>query len=283
MDRDYTRIADLSKTLGIQTGDVLLVGSDVFRLGYEAWVNKDRFDAGLFINLLQEALGGTGTLLFPAFTWSPLQGEPFDIRNSVPVTGTLSKAAVDREDFLRTRHPIHSFAVWGQHQETLCALNNASSFGRDSPFEFLTHIGAKMLMIDVDYQQCFTFVHYVEELENIWYRRKKSYPIFYIDKDGSAKWQEYVMNTRQVFIYTDVNGMGQILEEQGAAVRKYINGLPFVMIELAKAFDLIRDEIRNNGARNLYCTLPKKAWSIFRQKKAWSIFRQKISERFKQR
>jgi len=265
LETDYIPIAEIPNELGIESGEILWVASDVFKLGYQAWTNNERFDADGFIDILQKSIGETGTLLFPAFTWPILTGEPFDLKSSMPVSGTLSKTAVKREDFMRTQHPIHSFSVWGRHQETLCSLCNYSSFSKKSPFAFLHEMNAKMLMIDVDYQQCFTFVHYVEELEDVWYRKKRSYRISYVDTNGHAEQKEYFMNTRRLFIYTDVNRMGQILENRGVSIRKYINGISFVMIDLSEAFELILNEIRYNRARRLYCLLPKKVLTKIRQ------------------
>jgi aminoglycoside N3'-acetyltransferase len=81
-----------------------------------------------------------------------------------------------RPDFKRTKHPIHSFSVWGKYRDKLCAMDNKSSFGLDSPFHFLYESAAQMLIIGIGFQGAFTFAHYVEEREKAFYRYFKILP-----------------------------------------------------------------------------------------------------------
>jgi len=57
----------------------------------------------------------------------------------------------------------------------LLSFTNESSFGSDSPFAYLHREKGKMLMIGVDYQSSFTFVHYVEECRQVNYRYIKTF------------------------------------------------------------------------------------------------------------
>ncbi len=254
----HVTIPELVRQLELPRGGVLWVASDLFRLGYAAWENGERFQPGDLIDQLLDALGPDGTLLFPAFTWGPLRGEAFDLRRSAPDTGTLSRVAWKRRDFGRTRHPVHSFCVTGPMRDELCALENRSSFGGDSPFAALHRVGARMLMIDIDYQGSFTFVHYVEESEGVWYRRLRDYPVRYTDASGETRSERYTVSTRLPGVYTYVVDLGTELERRGDAVRREINGIPFRLIDLVRAHDTIRAEIREHGGRRLYCLLPRR-------------------------
>ena len=71
------------------------------------------------------------------FKNNPLQIKIFDYKKTPSNCGSLSNIALQRSDFKRTKHPIHSFAVFGKHKNYLCNLENKSSWGEDSPFKFL--------------------------------------------------------------------------------------------------------------------------------------------------
>ena len=94
-------------------------------------------------------------------------------------TGAIN--IVTSKDFKRTKHPIHSFAVFGKHKNYLCNLENKSSWGEDSPFKFL-YKNAKNLFIGIDYKNGFTMDHYFEQLTNVKYRYHKDFKSTYIDE-----------------------------------------------------------------------------------------------------
>ena len=102
--------------------------------------------------------------------------------------------ALSRDDFARTKHPIYSFAVWGKGKEELCAMDNKSSFGIDSPFTYMTNHEFKNLFIDKDLGHSFVYVHYVEEqVGNIPYRYLKDFTADYIDEDGNINREKVPM------------------------------------------------------------------------------------------
>lgn len=87
--------------------------------------------------MLQTIVGAEGTLLFHTFFWSFCHGGTFDYDKTLGETGILSNRALKRLDFIRTQHPIYSFAVWGKDARYLAALNNVDAFAHDSPFEYM--------------------------------------------------------------------------------------------------------------------------------------------------
>ena len=90
-------------------------------------------------------------------------GKEYDIRSDKSETGSLSKVALQRSDFRRTKHPIYSFAVSGKDREKLLSLDDQSGWGPNSLFAYFHKSGAKNLFIGIDYKNGFTFDHYFEE------------------------------------------------------------------------------------------------------------------------
>jgi aminoglycoside 3-N-acetyltransferase len=252
--QSYVKYTDIVEHLDIRRGDILLIGSDITRLVIASLKNGERIDVNTFLNSFLEKIGEEGTLLLPTFNWGYCSGETFDYRQTVSLTGALTNAALQREDFIRTKHPIYSFAVWGKYSEYLSTLDNESSFGPDSPFAFLHHEKAKMLIVGLDFQHSFTFVHYVEEANQVHYRFKKYFTSIYIDKDGVSSERTYSMNVRDWDrgVTTFINPMGQLLEEQRVAIHTNMNNNDFYLIDLDGAYKVIQKDIRENDARNLY-------------------------------
>ena len=240
--------------LDIKKGDVLLVGSDITRLAMYAMKKKIDFDVNLFIDKCQTLVGIEGTLLFPTYNWGYCEGQSYDIRMTKSQTGSVSQTALKRDDFIRTKHPIYSFAVWGKDAEKLSKMENTGSFDSESPFEYMYTNHGKMLMLGVDYQSSFTFVHYVERKLGTDYRYAKDFTSTYTDALGQTEERTYQMLVRDLDknVATAINPIGEQLENEGVCVFKKALGIPIRLVDLYKAFDIIKDDIVNNGGFKLH-------------------------------
>jgi aminoglycoside 3-N-acetyltransferase len=145
----YIRLQEILNSLGLKKGDILLVSSNIITLLQTLKRNENISDLNCIIDILKNLIGDDGTLLFPTYNWNFCKGELFDYYNTPSMTGSLSKIALKRRDFKRTKHPIYSFAVWGKYQNLLCSLDNTDSFGPCSPFDFLYQQHCKNLIIDM--------------------------------------------------------------------------------------------------------------------------------------
>jgi aminoglycoside 3-N-acetyltransferase len=250
---DYFPFSTSIRELDINEGDILLVSSDILNLLIDLKYQENIIDPNYIIDNLQKIVGSEGTLLFPTYNWDFCRGFPFDYFKTPSMTGSLSSAALKRKDFKRTKHPIYSFAVWGQYQDLLYSMNNTDSFGIDSPFDFLYRQHGKNLIIDVDYQNCFTFAHYVEECVGVAYRYIKKFSAVYIDEQSKEEEKIFSMYVRNLEMETEHNSnpIGELLEDKGIAKRKQINNIPFIIVDLYHAFDVIKEDIINNSSRKL--------------------------------
>jgi len=233
---------------------ILLVASDISMYAYDKAKETGHFKADELIDGYIDMVGKNGTLLFPTYNWDFCEGKTFDIREVNSQTGRLSNTALSRSDFIRTRHPIYSFAVRGKDAEYLEGLNNIGAFDKESPFGYLHKNKTKMLIIGLEYQNSFTFVHYVEQQERVDYRYEKEFTAEYIDEDGIKSIRTYSMYVRNLKrkVRANINPIGRILEENGIAETWTENKTKFTLIDLAKAYEVICDDIKFNGAKNLY-------------------------------
>ena len=166
-DKLYTEFVD---SFNLQSEDIVFISSDISNYAKYFKENGVAFEVNTFVNLLQSRLN-KGTLIFPAYTDNLRNGDIFDYRKAKPTTGALSKRIAQRKDFARSYDPLHSVYVWGKKSEDILKLKDESSFGENSVFGFLARANAKFIFIDVDLQNSFTFIHYLEEKEGVNYRK----------------------------------------------------------------------------------------------------------------
>ncbi|MBQ6575686.1 MAG: DUF4910 domain-containing protein, partial [Lachnospiraceae bacterium] len=253
---EYIKLRDLASHLQLNRGDRVYVTSDVKGLLYEAMHHDDETDLNILIDGIKDIIGEEGSLVFPTFNWSFCGGTPFDIRKTAAKTGSLCKVAMERSDFRRTKHPIYSFAAWGKDTDDLCAMENKSSFGADSPFAYMVEHGYRNLFIDKDLEHSFVFVHFAEQsVGNLHksYRYLKDFTGEYTDENGVTTVRTYDMNVRA--LDRDVTNVIYAFEdefiEKGIMKRFFINGLEFKIIELKDSHPILQEDVRHNRSRRI--------------------------------
>jgi aminoglycoside 3-N-acetyltransferase len=250
MTKEYIAYADLPSLLPVKEEDILLIASDISTLAIDSIRNEKIFNPSELIGALKRKVP-KGTILFPAFVDHYKMNDVFDLKNTMPQSGTLSVAAFRDREFQRTKDPFHSFMVWGKHSDELALLESKSTFGKNSVFAFLHHHKAKMLLIDIGLQHSFTFAHYVEELEGVRYRRFRKCKVNCIDAEGHRFMKEILFYKKRPGVMLNLVGLQRILKERGVLTEQRINKSLFSIIDLAKSVGVIRNDIRTNRGYNL--------------------------------
>jgi aminoglycoside 3-N-acetyltransferase len=199
--RDYHRRfraftpVDLNRALvelGVVAGDVVMVHSafDSF-LGFQG----GPVDA---IRTLQQVVGARGTLMMPTipFRGTAVEyalGDPvFDVRQTVSRMGLLTELFRRSPGVVRSIHPTHSVAVWGNRAEAIIAGHERaeSPCGRSTPYEKLLEHDGKILLAGVP-PDTMTFCYFVAaELEPqlaIPVFTREKYPMRWRDGDGTVR------------------------------------------------------------------------------------------------
>ena len=253
---EYIKLRQLASRLGINKGDRVYVTSDVKNLLYEAMHHDDETDLNILIEGMMDIIGEEGSLVFPSFNWSFCGGTPFDYHKTPAKTGSLCKVAMARDDFKRTKHPIYSFVCWGKDTEDLCALDNKSSFGNDSPFAYMVSHGYRNLFIDKELEHSYVFVHYAEQsVGNLHdnYRYLKDFTADYTDENGVTSRRTYDMNVRA--LDKDVTNVIYAFEdefiEKGIMTRFFINDIEYKWIDLKAAHPILQEDVRHNRSRRI--------------------------------
>ncbi len=246
------------REVGIAGGDILYVSSDVktflFNLATEHNV-KTRADRNKaldgLINIFQQAVTEKGTLLFPVFSWDWCRGNGFDYKKTKGEVGTLSNWVLEnRSDFVRTRHPMYSFMVWGKDAGYLKSLDNQDAWSRSSPFYYLQASRAKQLLFNIEAYQGLTFGHYIEQEVSVPYRHPKYFFGEYTDENGIRETRMYSMYVRDLKVESGCGICNRWLMEKGVAKAVEWNGNLLTVVDLAESYPVIRDDMVNNEGKN---------------------------------
>lgn len=245
---------DLVNQFDVKNGDRIWLSSELIHLilKFKEW--KIKFDGSALLNAFQKAAGEEGTLILPTFSFEFSNKHYYDINKTKGITGALGNIALQRKDFCRTQHPIHSFAVWGRDQEKLVSMRNKHSFGMDSPFGYCVGSRVKQIIIGTDYVHAMTFIHYAEVTCNVPYRFAKSFRGTYVTREGVEEQRTYDYAARKLEIEPEehFNRMGEILEKRGISKKIDIEGMECYVIDLAASFPLICEDIIENQCASIY-------------------------------
>ncbi|MDR0964077.1 MAG: AAC(3) family N-acetyltransferase [Clostridium sp.] len=255
MSHEHIPYLELAKHIPIQKGDIIYLISDILELVKNCKVHGEKFECEAFLRTICDTIGSEGTLLIPVFNWDFCKGKTFDYRTTRGKTGALGNAALKMTEFRRTKHPLYSFMVWGKDAEFLTKLDNISGFGFDSPFQYLHRHDGKALSIGIKHYVGNTFIHYVEQMQNVAYRYEKTFSAKYIDENGAEDIKSYSMFVRDLeinpkFRYDEM--LDDFMKHRGLLKRFELNGCLCDYVYERGVYDVISLDIINNQACGIY-------------------------------
>ena len=245
---------EMVNALNVQCGDNIWLSSELILLIFKLKAKGVNFDGSSLIDAFLNAVGRKGTILIPTFSFDFSNKQLYDIKNTKGTAGMLGNIALARNDFKRTKHPLHSFAVCGKDQEYLISMENKHSFGVDSPFGYCVGKNVKQIILGTDYVHAMTFIHYAEAVCNVPYRFPKSFTGKYINDLGKEEVRTYDYSARKLEIepVEKFNRIGSILEDMGISKKLEFEGITCYIIDLAASFPVICKDILENQCSNIY-------------------------------
>ena len=81
---EYISYLELPKHWGLESGDSVLLSSDIMQLTFTTIRNGERFDRDKFLEAILYTIGPEGTLLIPTFNWDFCHGETVKQAPSAP-------------------------------------------------------------------------------------------------------------------------------------------------------------------------------------------------------
>lgn len=248
MDSIKQRYLNLPNELSLASSDILFIASDVSKLALNLKHQGERFDANIFIESFQEKLSD-GALIIPAYTDHLKNGDVFDHLKSKPSTGAISNKVMRRKDFNRSFDPLHSVFYWGKKSKEIKRINSESTLGKGSIFEFLHRNKAKMICLDVDFQNSLTFVHYVEEIKKVKYRKKYHWH-FKIKCADSFEEKKTIFYTKKAGTVTKLDSFQEDAIKKGIVKEFYLEDSKILFFDFAEIYTFIEEYL--NSGKKLY-------------------------------
>lgn len=251
----YTRYEEIINQINeIGKGDIVYLISDVLNLAKQTAQNGERFDKNAFIDSILRKVGEEGTVLIPTFSWRFSSGGIFDYRNTPSESGALGNAALKRDDFTRTKHPMYSFCVWGKDKERLFNMDPVNGYGTGTVFEYIIDNNGKALIIDLPTMNRNVICHHIEKIAGVPFRFEKEFTSDYIDWNGKRAKKTYSIYVRhyEYEAQEHLAPMNSILEVMGVTSTRVINGIPFRVCDEKQAAELLYMDMKYNDCRNTY-------------------------------
>lgn len=180
-----TDLERVLKDLGVTGGDTLMVHS-----AYDAFVGFTGRPTEV-LGVLQRSVTTEGILIVPTLPFtgtavSYAQEDPiFDPARTPSRTGLLTELFRRMPGVVRSVHPTHAVAIWGQEAEALAAQHHLARTpcGAGTPYAQLLERRGKILLLGADISSL-TFYHTVEEI------LEESFPV------SPFTTQEYLLRSR---------------------------------------------------------------------------------------
>lgn len=116
------------------------------------------------------------TVIFPTFTFSFCNGQVYSANDTKTSMGILNDYFRKLPNVKRSKDPLMSNALLG---ENTYLVDNIGKFscGKDSTYDLLRNSGlnVKFLFLGPKIGDCFTYMHYLENLFNVPYRYEKEF------------------------------------------------------------------------------------------------------------
>jgi aminoglycoside 3-N-acetyltransferase len=156
----YNEIVKGLRKLGLTNGDKLLVHSSLSSFGNVEGGELTVIDA------LLSVVGNNGIVAMPTHTWDTVNAKQpvFHAGLSRSIVGKISETFRNKTGVIRSRHPTHSVAVFGDNASRFVEghENWSTPCSENSPYGKLVQEGGYVLLLGVDLSVC-TLFHGFEE------------------------------------------------------------------------------------------------------------------------
>lgn len=190
-------VTDALVSIGVTEGKVALVHPDAIVAAQFAPMPAEHRVA-LLIGAIAAAIGASGTLVIPAFSYSFTKEQPFDVLHTPSSVGMVSECFRTLPEVCRSADPIFSFAARGPRAHELCAIPVQECFGANSVFAALHQWNAEIVDLGCSLTRGGTFVHYVETAHAVDYRYSKVFSGTVILPDSQTCEQSVIYNVRDL-------------------------------------------------------------------------------------
>lgn len=162
------------RACGVREGDILFSHVSLGRLGIAEEGRTMEVVSQVLLGALRAAVGQSGTLLVPTYTYSIGSGALFDVQETPSAVGEFTEFFRKQPGALRSADPMLAVAGQGPRALELLTALPKTCYGDGSVYERLRRTDAKICNIGVGLYYA-TFRHHIEELAEVPFRFKKDF------------------------------------------------------------------------------------------------------------
>jgi aminoglycoside 3-N-acetyltransferase len=183
------------------------------------------------------------TIIMPSYTFSFCNAEVFDREKTASSMGALNEYLRTRHNWTRSCDPLMSNILFGKEQSLITNIGK-NSVGRDSTFDLLakSSLNVKFLFMGPRVHDCFTYMHYLEDVKKVPYRYDFEFSGTIIN--GQRTYEDRY----KLFIRDDCVSAGggakiyeNILIERGLAKFQFVGGGAVTVLDLESAQETYLD------------------------------------------
>lgn len=230
-------IRNLSE-MGLHPSDAIMIHSSMKAIG------EVENGADTVIDAFMEYFFG-GLLMMPTHTWAQMSAQynVFDPENEPACVGILPNIFMKREGVVRSLHPTHSMAVYGNGAKEYI-LNEENCTTPCTPggcWDRLKDINAKILLVGVNHIKN-TYIHSVEEVFNVPERLTEK-PVDFVIKmpDGTIKkvsmYRHY--NPYTAHISESYDKLTRAFYETGAAKKVQFGDAECILCDARRIYEVM--------------------------------------------
>ena len=153
------------KKIGLKKNDRLIIFSNLAAFGI-----YDKKLPELLINVIKKKLGPIGEMVIPTFSLNSKKVIELDTVSKVD-NGILAEYYFKYYNVKRSNSIFHSHIGDGKMFLNHCRLSKSFSFGNNSDFDFFKKKNYKILSIGLEPEYFLTYLHHIEQLKKVNYRK----------------------------------------------------------------------------------------------------------------
>lgn len=237
---DYTpaQLRDALAEVGLGAGDTVYCHSNIGLFGRPEGISSAAQLAQTYLDALLDAIGPTGTLLVPTYTYSFCRKQLFDPAQTGSAMGLLAEHVRTRPNAVRSADPCFSVAVLGRDGERFCHDLPPNSFAPGSTFDRFAAENGKILCLN--HPGC-THLHYVERQLRVPYRFDKAFHgvLRQQGRDCEMDWEIFVRYLSDDKLEHDPHPFVARIKSSGAARWRALGRGEILAITARDVFDCV--------------------------------------------
>ncbi|UKN02162.1 AAC(3) family N-acetyltransferase [Paracrocinitomix mangrovi] len=244
-------LVDDLKSIGIQTGDTVLVHSSLSKIGYLEDGPKT------FVDALLQVVGENGNILMPTspnavYQLNYIRNTPFfDVKNSPSKTGKITEYFRTLPGAVRSIHPTEPVSAFGPRAKyfTEDHFGQITPYNENSPFYRVSAENGKILYVGVTLDNAGTNLHTLEDAVDF------KFPIYYQEifdfKVIDEKGEEHLIKTKvhdpEWSKKRKCDELIPMFEEAGVMKKVKIGQAPTLIVDAAGFFTVMKEQYKKNG------------------------------------